>query len=185
LRTRVYFFFSKLSLISISEGGKGPQFPGIQESSGGTIWNEWAFFSRLPYGLQCRQTRKYNDDHLVNSTTLFTTFTTGLFLASDSERACLTDRFLLFTIFFTWRLGLRTFGDNDGSAYTDSEILCGCIAQFRLPFYMPLLTQKMLHIRLADTCFGHFITHHPGVLHAEPSTRLRLLFLVITVYSSR
>ena len=107
LRTRFYFF-SKLSLISISEGGKGPQFPGIQESSGGTIWNEWAFFSRLPYGLQCRQTRKYNDDHLVNSTTLFTTFTTGLFLASDSERACLTDRFLFFHhFFFTWRLGLR------------------------------------------------------------------------------
>jgi hypothetical protein len=108
LRTRVYFFFSKLSLISISEGGKGPQFPGIQESSGGTIWNEWAFFSRLPYGLQCRQTRKYNDDHLVNSTTLFTTFTTGLFLASDSERACLTDRFL-FSPFFSlggWGFGL-------------------------------------------------------------------------------
>lgn len=36
--------FSKLSLISIGEGGGSPtKFPGIQESSGGTIWNEQAF----------------------------------------------------------------------------------------------------------------------------------------------
>ena len=164
--------FSKLSLISIGEGGGG---------SHKISWNpriiwwyhlERASFPRLPYRYSTGKTRKYNDNYLVNSTALFLRPSRPGFLSIRQRASVLTIDFS-FQTHFHLAVGVRGgsgFGtikvicisDNDGSACTGSEIPYGCIAQFRFPLYASI-TQKcftfvwrihvpatLLHITLAS-----------------------------------
>jgi len=172
--------------------GSPTKFPGIQESSGGTIWNERAFHTFHTATAQAK---------LGNITTIILLIRLHFYDLHDRGFLSIRHRASVLTIDFsfqhisTWQLGFRGvsgFGrievicisDNDGSACTGSEIPYGCIAHFRLRFIC-LYYPKMLHVRLADICSSHVITHHLGVLHAESPTRLRLLLLVIITYSSR
>ena len=160
------------------------------------IWRyhlERASFPHLPY--------RYSAGKLGNITTIILLIRLHFYDLHDRGFLSIRHRASVLTIDFsfqhisTWQLGFRGvsgFGrievicisDNDGSACTGSEIPYGCIAHFRLRFIC-LYYPKMLHVRLADICSSHVITHHLGVLHAESPTRLRLLLLVIITYSSR
>jgi len=141
------FTFSKLSLISIDEGGR--KFTNFPESKdhlavpSGTS----ELFHAFP-----RATPQANSENITTIILLirqhFTTFTTGLFSASDSERA-VYDRFLFFNTFSLGGWGFGLLGESRSSVSRIMtvrrarirEILCGCIAQFRLPLYAST-TQK-------------------------------------------
>lgn len=148
--------------------GLPQKFPGIQESSGG-YHLERASFSTPSIPPQHRQTRKYNDNYLVNSTALLRPSRPG-FLSIRQRASVLTIDFS-FQTHFHLAVGVRGgsgFGrikvicisDNDGSACTGSENMA-CIAQFRLLYAS--VTQKcftfvwrihvpatLLHITLAS-----------------------------------
>jgi hypothetical protein len=166
------------------EEGVPTKFPGIQESSGGTIWNERAFHA---FHTATPQAKLGNITTIILLIRLhfFTTFTTRL-----SQHQTASERFndrLLFSNTFPlggWGSGGSGFGtikvicisDNDGSACTGSEIPYGCIAQFRLLLYASI-TQKCFTFVLADTCSSHIATHHLGVLHAESPQGSAFYFL--------
>jgi hypothetical protein len=184
--------FSKLSLISIGEGGGGVPQNFLDSKNHLAVPSGTSELSTPSIPLQHKQTRKYDDNYLVNSTALLRPSRPG-FLSIKQRASVFYDR-LLFSTHFHLAVGVRGFrgsgesrssciSDNDGSACTGSEIPYGCIAQFRFPLYASI-TQKCFTFVLADTCSSHVITHHLGVLHAESPQGSAFLLLVIT-YSSR
>jgi len=185
--------FSKLSLISIGEGGRGgpTKFPGFQESSGGTIWNERTFHTFHT---------RYGTNKLGNMTTIillirlhFYDLHDPAFSASDSERAFLTIDFS-FQHISIWRLGFGGFGVRENRGRLVSRITTVRRARVRRYhmaalhnsdfLYMLLLpknaSRSFWRIHVPATLLHITLASYTRNLHKAPP----FLLLVIT-YSSR
>src|SRR5271154_1635682 len=110
--------FSKLSLISIGEGGGGgPTKISWNPKNHLVVPSGTSELSTPSIPLQHRQTRKYNDNYLVNSTALLRPSRPG-FLSIRQRASVLTIDFS-FQHISIWRLGFGGFGlrENRGHLY--------------------------------------------------------------------
>jgi hypothetical protein len=134
--------------------------------------------------LQHGQTRKYNDNYLVNSTAHYDLHDRA-FLSIRQRASVLTIDFSFFNTFplggWGWvggsgfgRIGVICISDNDGSACTGSKIPYGCIAQISDFLYMPLLPKKCFTFVWRIHVSSHVYYTSPWRLTRGVSTRLRL-----------
>jgi hypothetical protein len=181
--------FSKLSLISIGKGGGGVPQNFLDSKNHLAVPSGTSELSTPSIPLRHKQTRKYDDNYLVNSTALLRPSRPG-FLSIRQRASVFNDR-LLFSTHFHLAVGVRGFGVRENRGHLVSRITTVRRARVRRYHMAALHNSDFLYMLLlpknASRSFGGYMFQpryytSPWRLTRGVSTRLRLLLLVIITY---